>query len=212
MKKTLWLLACFGILSSNACYKQNDTYKAHVQGIIVNNYDSKPIPNADVHFVQLVGSPGTDGGYKQLDSTKSDNLGHFRFDYIGTNNVQYGVRAKHPKYYFVPYSVSYTNFPSRLITDSLVVGLPPKSFFKVFLKDTSKLENYVGIRFITTFYTPNLDVFKNPLDTTLILETHYENTGFTWYLLYDNNRWGAFNRIPAQCSIPFDTCSLSIKF
>ena len=211
MKKTLWLLACFGILSAGSCHKEDGTTDVYVKGTVVNIYDSKPQPNADVYLVKVVGVLGTDTGYEPLDSTKSDNLGHFRFNYKRVMNVQYAVRAKHPKYFYTPSSVSYTTFGSNITTDSLLVGLFPKSFYKVDIKDTSRTEKYKGVRFITTLLTPNLEVFKNPLDTTLILETFYDSPNFTWYLLYDENRWGTFNRGSLKC-LPFDTCKIDIKF
>jgi hypothetical protein len=212
MKKTFWLLAVFGIFTVFSCTKLKDTYDAYVQGTIVNNYDSQPIPYADVYFVKLVGSPGTTTGYEQLDSTKADALGKFRFNYTGTINIQYAVRGKHKMYYYVPSSVAYTNFGKNKTTDSLLVGLFPKSYIKVSIKDTSKISNYKGIRFLTTFLEPDRDIFKFPLDTTLTINTHYENTGITWYLLYEENRWGVFNRIPFKCERPFDTCKIDIKF
>ena len=211
MKKTLLFLSCFGIFLTYSC-KIKDTYEAYVQGTVVNNYDLKPVPNADVYFVKLARSPGTDTGYDILDSMKSDKLGQFRFNYTGTFNVQYAVRGRHPKYYYTPSSVSYTNFGNKGTTDSLLVGLFPKSYFKVNLKDTSRTEKYKGIRFITTYFEPDRDIFKSPIDTVIILNTHYQNTGFTWYLLYDENRWGVFNREPFRCAIPFDTCKVGIKF
>ena len=211
MKKIFGLFAVFGIFGASSCYKDDGTTDAYVQGTVVSNYDLKPQSDADVYLVKLVGSPGTSTGYEPLDSTKSDNIGHFRFNYKRVMNVQYAVRAKHPKYYYVPASVSYTNFGSKATTDSLLVGLFPKSFLKISIKDTSRIEKYKGVRFITTFFQPDYDFFSYPLDTTVIIGADYNGPNYTWYLLYENNKWGTFNRGSLKC-LPLDTCKIDIKF
>ena len=211
MKKTFWLLACFGIFYAGSCHKDDGTTDAYVKGTVVNIYDSKPQPNADVYLVKSDVPHSIVMAPKPLDSTKSDNFGHFRFNYKRIMNVQYAVRAKHAKYFYTPSSVSYTSFGTNISTDSLLVGLFPKSFYKVDIKDTSRTEKYKGVRFIASFFELNRDFFSYPLDTTIIVGADYKGPNYTWYLLYENNTWGAFNRGSLIC-LPFDTCKIEIKF
>jgi hypothetical protein len=207
-----YFLVIIGCMSLTQCQKDNDYYDTFVGGYIIATHDLKPVPNALTELVQVEDTrlPTSAFNYVVLDSMVVGTTGRFKFNFTAKKGSQYGIRARHPRYLYSPTNVSFFS-PGSSNQDSVVHGMNPYSYLRVHIKDTSSIENYLGIYFFALNQSDDVTIWKNPLDTTVILQHVYFPLWFSWQLKYANNRVGSRNVDGATCR-PLDTCDIHIKF
>lgn len=206
------LMVIVGCVSLTECHKESDYYHTYVGGYIVGIHDLKPVPNTLTELVQLKDytHPSGADNYVVLDSMIVGITGRFKFNFNAKKGSQYGIRARNSRYLYSPTNVSFFS-PGSSNQDSVVHGMNPYSYLRVHIKDTSRTENYLGVYFFALNESDDVTIWRNPLDTTVILQHVYSPLWFSWQLKYANNRVGSRNVDGAICA-PLDTCDIYIKF
>ncbi len=206
-----FVLICFMLISTQ-CKKESDYYDTFVGGYIIGTHDLKPVPNSLTELLELkqYAYVGSADSYIVLDSMIVGNTGRFKFNFTAKKGTQYGVRARHPRYQYDPPTVSFFS-PGSSNQDSVNFGMFPYCYLRVHIKDTSRTENYLGMYFFALAANDDVTIWKNPLDTTIILQHVYFPLWFSWQLKYANNRVGEYNVQKIKCA-PLDTCDQYVRF
>ena len=220
--KTHLIFLLFAAVAVAGCDRNEPRFGGSVSGQVVSVMDmTTPVPFSKVVIYYVEGlDPLPDPQYWiSVDSTISDQNGEFSMDYE--------VEIKNPLLFAKGYQQGHFRNTSptyfRRGSDSIQVGMFPKTYFKVHIKDEPPYDysRYVGMWLSHTTFVPNDTIYQYPLDTVVVVEGNpkpstgglYPYNPLAYSLVYDRpNTVGSLNVLHNMQCAPFDTCEVWINF